>query len=1084
VTLATSITAVPKSPTSLQLLAPDGVGAVVGVPVADVPAGQVVAPFARAVGADPDTPVSGLSYRLLEARGSSGTLYPDRFSINSTTGEITRIGTVLPAAETEISFRVRVSDGSTTPLERSFRVGVLSDLNRAPLVVAGSAQRSLAAVTEASANPAGASVAALFGPSFDDSRALQQLANDPGTSFAGVAVVQNAATALQGAWQYRLNADSPWQVLPAVAETSPFILTAQSQLRFLPRPGFSGTPGALSARLLDGSRSWTTGSLSSALPTGGAAAASSGLVTLATSITALPKAPDSLALAPGALLRATTAAGSEIARLRATDPDTAISALIYELLPAAASNDNNLVTVDPDGTVRLAASPTDPQLLAAFNAQLLAARNRNQLQIAVQVRDPVGLTRQETLRIAAENDTNRAPVALVQEAAPPSWAPLAGADVLRQRLYLQPIDQGTAAAAISGRRVDDLFAGSAVFSDPAAPGNASSAFAGIAVVANAAAANPLNGRWEYFSAGAWQAFPAVSEARPLMLRADAQLRFVPTSAFSGVPGALTLRLLDDSITVTNGLLPQGTNLTVGGSGAASADTLQLLSYVNPIQRNLAPQSVFFQSERSIANTNGEVAPGTLLGRFTALDPDTPISELAYRLITGSIQPSALADALVVSGNQLRVGNAAVNLANLQNLRFRVAVSDRQDGNQEPEFFDFDSVFGLSSTSFETPAANLVARSEQILVPHTLTAAPSDNNAAIVNNAVVFSAVGAGGALRVLDNETTRPLTEQDLLQVITPESLNLAADQQITNITAYTPSLLDFEFTMDVPGEVVRFEYALESRRVDELRDVRYMKLLVDGSFSVFDYFTDGFGVSTGARLEERREGGDYIPLELSGLTDDVFIPDVYMAVYVLDNGRGDDDPRLGIIRDPGGLFGIRAEALRAREQNFNFDPSNLALRLQDPNNDGFSDIEFVANREALYDNIVNFYRVADAATGEIVIAGVSHFPGDPNYLSLATGATNRLLTTANTEPSLAVANLTEVTRDLRFIAAAGVWMPYVVVTNTGHTYVPYAAANPDGFNHFAHARSGGFDYFFVEDLPGGGDRDYDDIIIRVAAPR
>jgi hypothetical protein len=160
VTLATSITAVLKSPRSLLLLAPDGVGALEGVPVDSGPA-----PFAQAQGADPDTPATGLTYSLLEARGTSGTPYPELFSIDPTTGAITRIGAALPSGETEISFKVRVSDGITTPLERSFRVGVLSDLHRAPLVVAGSEQRSLAAVAEGSANPAGATVAAL---SLDD----------------------------------------------------------------------------------------------------------------------------------------------------------------------------------------------------------------------------------------------------------------------------------------------------------------------------------------------------------------------------------------------------------------------------------------------------------------------------------------------------------------------------------------------------------------------------------------------------------------------------------------------------------------------------------------------------------------------------------------------------------------------------------------------------------------------------------------------------------------------------------------------------------------------------------------------------
>ena len=876
VTLATSITAVLKSPRSLLLLTPDGVGALEGVPVDSGPA-----PFAQAQGADPDTPATGLTYSLLEARGTSGTPYPELFSIDPTTGAITRIGAALPSGETEISFKVRVSDGITTPLERSFRVGVLSDLNRAPLVVAGSEQRSLAAVAEGSANPAGATVAALFGPSFADSPALQQSANTPGTLFAGVAVVQNAATAIQGAWQYRLNSNDPWKVLPAVAETTPVILTAQTELRFLPRPNFAGTPGALSARLLDGSQPWTTGTLNSTLPTGGGSSASSSLVTLATSITGQPKAPDSLTQVPGALLDATAAPGSAIAQLRATDPDTATNQLIYELLPAAASNDNSLVSVDFNGTVRLAVPSTDPQLKEA--------RSRSQLRIAVQVRDPGGLILQKTLQIAAENDTNRAPKARPQEASLPSWAPLASADVLRQSVYLEPIDQGTSVAAILGRRVEALFGSSEVFSDPAGDFNASSTFAGIAVVADAAATNPLNGRWQYFSAGAWQPFPLITEERPLLLRADAQLRFVPASAFSGIPGPLSVRLLDNSITVANGLLPQEQVLIAGGSGAASTQTVELLTHVARNSVNQNPSAVFFNTQRSIPNTDGLVQAGVLLGTFAGMDRDTPTGELAYTLITTSIKPDSLSNKLLVSGNQLRVGGTTVTVAELQALQFKVAVSDRLDSNQVPVLFDIGPTFQLRSTSF-TASEDLTIRSETSVLP-----ALTGNGDA---GAVLFSATGLAADLTV----NVGPVLTTDDLSGFDPSSLGITQNGQgatSVTITPLTP-LLDFNIALDTPGEIVRFEFELPQKRLRELLEINYLKLSSDGAFSVFDYRTDDFGVSTGARLEQK-EDDIFIAFNRNPFAQDqiVTLP-VYLAVYVQDNGRGDDDQRLGFVRDPG----------------------------------------------------------------------------------------------------------------------------------------------------------------------------------------
>jgi len=62
-----------------------------------------------------------------------------------------------------------------------------------------------------------------------------------------------------------------------------------------------------------------------------------------------------------------------------------------------------------------------------------------------------------------------------------------------------------------------------------------------------------------------------------------------------------------------------------------------------------------------------------------------------------------------------------------------------------------------------------------------------------------------------------------------------------------------------------------------------------------------------------------------------------------------------------------------------------------------------------------------------------------------------------------------------------GFWMPYVYVANTGKTYVPYAIANDDQFSHFGSAVSAdGSAYLYMEDLPSGGDKDYNDLYILI----
>jgi hypothetical protein len=174
-------------------------------------------------------------------------------------------------------------------------------------------------------------------------------------------------------------------------------------------------------------------------------------------------------------------------------------------------------------------------------------------------------------------------------------------------------------------------------------------------------------------------------------------------------------------------------------------------------------------------------------------------------------------------------------------------------------------------------------------------------------------------------------------------------------------------------------------------------------------------------------------------------------------------------------MFNIRevAETL-----TFETDPAkqDMSFTLSDINGDGVSSVEFVVNREANYDNIVDFYRVDDALNGWVTIGTKTVKPGDADYIALALSDGN-LLKSSTVLPSLATRNNTESSKNLDFNATegAGTWVPFVKVAFTGKTYVPYASANDDKFNHFGHAQGDdGFDYLYVEDLPGGKTHEID----------
>jgi len=205
----------------------------------------------------------------------------------------------------------------------------------------------------------------------------------------------------------------------------------------------------------------------------------------------------------------------------------------------------------------------------------------------------------------------------------------------------------------------------------------------------------------------------------------------------------------------------------------------------------------------------------------------------------------------------------------------------------------------------------------------------------------------------------------------------------------------------------------------------------------------------------------------------------IYLAVYVQDNGRGDDDITLGRIKDPGlaASIGIRQEAEAVDPNERTTSPHAMALTLTDSNNDGISIINFVVDRIAVYDNVVNYYKVTDSSTGQITVNGQSRLPGDSDYLQLAFDNSNILVSTSNQRPDFATADRTATSRTIAFTASESTWMPYVFVRNTGSYYTPYAIGNNDKYDHFKSAQ----DFIYVEDLPGGGDNDFNDIIVKIS---
>ncbi|GAA6622056.1 DUF4347 domain-containing protein [Scytonema sp. NUACC26] len=144
---------------------------------------------------------------------------------------------------------------------------------------------------------------------------------------------------------------------------------------------------------------------------------------------------------------------------------------------------------------------------------------------------------------------------------------------------------------------------------------------------------------------------------------------------------------------------------------------------------------------------------------------------------------------------------------------------------------------------------------------------------------------------------------------------------------------------------------------------------------------------------------------------------------------------------------------------------------------------EFTVHREAAFKNFVCFYQMADAKGG-IDINGdgkADLMPGDEGYIKAAMNARVSGI-------NLSVENQGSTTFSGVFQKGA-IFAPMIIADGTAEmlldsdtsndpaVYLPFLGANP---NKADHIRLLGSNCFGFEDLPGGGDNDFNDIVVKV----
>ena len=146
-----------------------------------------------------------------------------------------------------------------------------------------------------------------------------------------------------------------------------------------------------------------------------------------------------------------------------------------------------------------------------------------------------------------------------------------------------------------------------------------------------------------------------------------------------------------------------------------------------------------------------------------------------------------------------------------------------------------------------------------------------------------------------------------------------------------------------------------------------------------------------------------------------------------------------------------------------------IDTRNSDPANDVV--VTGSLSRSAADDCILQWYSVSDNE-GTVVdpLSGSILKPGEPGYAEAAGRradliSNNRL---ALTNSMIAPFSIT--------LDSGAIYAPLIINQTSGESYFAFAAANPDQLEHFSGFGANGWG---MEDLYGGGDRDYDDLIVR-----
>ncbi|MEA5621269.1 DUF4114 domain-containing protein, partial [Cronbergia sp. UHCC 0137] len=525
------------------------------------------------------------------------------------------------------------------------------------------------------------------------------------------------------------------------------------------------------------------------------------------------------------------------------------------------------------------------------------------------------------------------------------------------------------------------------------------------------------------------------------------------------------------------------------------------------------------------NVNENVAANTPIATFTTIDPD--ISDtFIYSLVAGSNDNNQF----TITNNQLLINNSPDFEAKSS---YSISLRTTDAANQS-----FEKTFTIQVNDINEVPTNLEFTPIQVngneptnTIIGTFASSDPDRENVFVYSLVPGSGDTDNGVFTINDNQLLIKNAEEFgnkgiyNIRMRTSDSGNLSLEKTLSILSinindteeAVITSVSDDILNVKGNGATATIKITLTRRNsnlVNELNvytvddnqgringispgDVGYVQASLNRSrviFSSLANLPNGFTNSDVSRLLELKSDENLrFYLVKNSTTDDVLAGITPITDVLFSNPSTQQLTNLG-----NNLFSL---AWRDSSNNRTNDFQDLVVNIQSTteslplgtNLQGSSQAElidlrgftqqvtanFIVNREAAFNNFVGFYQVENM-NGDINVNGGVLRPGDSGYIQAAVRGRANIDLRVNNQGTVSLSGSFEPNAIFApFIIANG--SPDAILdsnpNNDPPVYFAFLGANKDKVDHI---RLLGNNIFGFEDLANGGDRDYNDIVVRV----